>query len=114
MHGAIVTGVSRGLGEALAAELLRRGAIVVGVGRSASARHRNERYRHVSCDLAHPALVAAAVLPALRDLALDKPSAVKLVKHAAEAMSVGLLGRFALAESETVNAAKCDVEVGVV
>jgi len=101
MHGAIVTGVSRGLGEALAAELLRRGAIVVGVGRSASARHRNERYRHVSCDLAHPALVAAAVLPALRDLALDKPSAVTLINNAAVATPVGLMGRLDAAEIES-------------
>jgi benzil reductase ((S)-benzoin forming) len=101
MHGAIVTGVSRGLGEELAAELLRRGAIVVGVGRSASARHRIERYRHVACDLSHPAVVAAAVLPALRDLALDKPSAVTLINNAAVATPVGLIGQLDAAEIES-------------
>jgi len=101
MHAAIITGVSRGLGEALATELLARGSMVVGVGRTASARHRGERYRHVACDLAHPAVVAAAVLPALRDLALDKPSAVTLINNAAVASPVGLLGRLDAAEIES-------------
>ncbi|MEO8676599.1 MAG: SDR family NAD(P)-dependent oxidoreductase [Casimicrobiaceae bacterium] len=101
MHAAIITGVSRGLGEALATELLERGAMVVGVGRTASARHKGERYRHVACDLAHPAVVAAAVLPALRDLALDKPSAVTLINNAAVATPVGLVGRLDAAEIES-------------
>ena len=101
MRAAIVTGVSRGLGEALAAELLGRGAIVIGVGRAASALHQSERYRHVACDLAHPAVVAAAVLPALRDLALDKPSAVTLINNAAVVMPVGLIGRLDAAEIES-------------
>ena len=101
MRAAIVTGVSRGLGEALAAELLGRGAIVIGVGRAASALHQSERYRHVACDLAHPAVVAAAVLPALRDLALDKPSAVPLINNAAVVMPVGLIGRLDAAEIES-------------
>jgi NAD(P)-dependent dehydrogenase (short-subunit alcohol dehydrogenase family) len=100
MHAAIITGVSRGLGEALATELLERGSIVVGVGRTASARHKGERYRHVACDLAHPAVVAAAVLPALRDLALEKPSAVTLINNAAVPTPVGLIGRLDAAEIE--------------
>jgi benzil reductase ((S)-benzoin forming) len=120
MHGAIVTGVSRGLGEALATELLARGAIVVGVGRNASARHRSERFRHVACDLAHPAVVAAAVLPALRDLALDKPSAVTLINNAAVASPVGRVGGLddakieaALATDITAPFVLCNVFLGV-
>ena len=35
---AVVTGVSKGLGEAIAANLLTRGFDVIGIGRSASAR----------------------------------------------------------------------------
>ena len=101
MHAAIVTGVSRGLGEALVAELLERGCIVVGVGRTASARHRGERFRHVACELAHPAVVAASVLPALRDLAEDKPSRVTLINNAAVATPVGLIGRLDAAEMES-------------
>ena len=104
MHAAIITGVSRGLGEALATELLARGAMVVGVGRTASARHTGERFRHVACDLAHPAVVAAAVLPALRDLALEKPSAVTLINNAAVATPVGLVGRLDAAQIEAAAA----------
>jgi benzil reductase ((S)-benzoin forming) len=100
MHATIVTGVSRGLGEALVGELLARGCIVVGVGRTASARHRSERFRHVACDLAHPALLAAAVLPAMRDLAQDKPSRVTLINNAAVAAPVGLIGGLDAAEME--------------
>jgi benzil reductase ((S)-benzoin forming) len=100
MHAAIVTGVSRGLGEALAAALLERGCTVLGVGRHASARLKGKRYRHAACDLAHPALIAAAVLPALRDLAAERPPAVTLINNAAVAAPVGLIGRLDAAEIE--------------
>jgi benzil reductase ((S)-benzoin forming) len=100
MHAAIVTGVSRGLGEALASELLAHGATVVGIGRTASARHRGPKYRHVACDLARPALVAAAVLPTLREVAALKPSNVTLINNAAVATPVGLVGRLDAAEIE--------------
>lgn len=101
MHAAIVTGVSRGLGEALAAELLARGVTVVGIGRTASARHRGPRFRHVTCDLARPGLVAAAVLPALRELASVGPSAVTLINNAAVATPVGLVGKLDAAAIES-------------
>lgn len=100
MHAAIVTGVSRGLGEALAAALKERGCTVLGIGRHASARLKGARYRHAACDLSHPALIAAAVLPALRDLAAEKPSAVTLINNAAVAAPVGLIGRLDAAEIE--------------
>jgi benzil reductase ((S)-benzoin forming) len=100
MPAAVVTGVSRGLGEALATELLARGFTVVGIGRTASARHRGARFRHVACDLARPGLAAAAVLPAFRDLAAEKPSAVTLINNAAVAAPVGLVGRLDAAEVE--------------
>jgi len=101
MHAAIVTGVSRGLGEALAAALLARGCTVVGVGRTASAKLRGKRFHHVACDLAHPALIAAAVAPALRDLAAQKPTAATLINNAAVASPVGLVGRLDAAEIES-------------
>ena len=44
MHAAIVTGVSRGLGEALAAVMLARGFTVLGVGRAASPRLKSKRF----------------------------------------------------------------------
>jgi benzil reductase ((S)-benzoin forming) len=101
MHAAIVTGVSRGLGEALVSVLLERGATVVGVGRAASARHGGPRYRHVACDLSHPAVVAAAVAPALSELADAKPAGATLVNNAAVAAPTGLVGRLDAAEVES-------------
>jgi NAD(P)-dependent dehydrogenase (short-subunit alcohol dehydrogenase family) len=92
-HATIVTGVSRGLGEALAADLIGRGHTVVGIGRRSSERLAGERYRFVECDLAQPARIAAAVKPALVGLAAAKPEAVTLVNNAAVAWPVGRVGR---------------------
>jgi NAD(P)-dependent dehydrogenase (short-subunit alcohol dehydrogenase family) len=93
MHAVIVTGVSRGLGEALACALLARSAHVLGVGRRSSPKLAGERYRFVECDLAQPARIAAAVLPALRELAGLRLSAVTLINNAAVATPVGLAGQ---------------------
>ena len=98
MRAAIVTGVSRGLGEALAATMLARGFTVVGVGRAASPRLEGQLYRHASCDLAQPALIAAAVTPLLRELAASQPSAVTLINNAAVAAPTGLVGHLDAAE----------------
>ena len=91
MHAAIVTGVSRGLGEALAAALLARGFEVIGVGRTGSARHRSERFRFVACDLARPcADRRRGRCRRSRDLAARQPAAVTLINNAAVAWPVGL------------------------
>jgi benzil reductase ((S)-benzoin forming) len=99
MQAAIVTGVSRGLGEALAVTLLARGFEVVGVGRASNPALDSARYRFVECDLAHPARIAAAVLPALRALAASRPAAVTLVNNAAVAWPIGRVGRLDVAEA---------------
>jgi len=44
---AIVTGVSRGLGAALATELLERGFMVVGIGRTGNPALTGQNYRHL-------------------------------------------------------------------
>jgi benzil reductase ((S)-benzoin forming) len=92
MHAAIVTGVSRGLGEALAAALLVRSAHVLGVGRNSSPRLRGERYRFAVCDLAQPSAIASAVEPALHELAALPLSAVTLINCAAVATPLGATG----------------------
>ncbi|MEP7182132.1 MAG: SDR family NAD(P)-dependent oxidoreductase [Betaproteobacteria bacterium] len=97
---AIVTGVSRGLGEALAADLLRRGFDVVGLGRGSSPKLAGARFRFVESDLAHPARIAAALVPALRELAARRPASVTLINNAAVAGPVGLIGRLDAAEVE--------------
>jgi NAD(P)-dependent dehydrogenase (short-subunit alcohol dehydrogenase family) len=108
MQAAIVTGVSRGLGEALAAAMLARGFTVLGVGRTASAKLKGKHYHHAACDLAQPALIAASVTPALRTLAAHKPDAVTLINNAAVATPTGLLGHLDAADIEAallINAA---------
>ena len=108
MRAAIVTGVSRGLGEALAAMLLARGFAVLGVGRTASGKLKNKLYLYATCDLARPSLIAAAVTPSLRKLAAHKPEAVTLINNAAVPTPTGLVGRLDAAEIEnalTTNAA---------
>ncbi len=100
LSAAIVTGVSRGLGEALAAELLGRGFDVLGIGRLSSMKLRGARYRFAECDLSKPGLVAAAVAPALRDLAARTPASVTLLNNAAVAAPAGVLGDIDAADIE--------------
>lgn len=92
MRWTIVTGVSQGLGEALAAEVLARGAGVLGIGRRSSSRLGGDRYRFAACDLADIASWTAHVEPALRAVAAAKPDAVCLVNNAATIEHVGVLG----------------------
>jgi NAD(P)-dependent dehydrogenase (short-subunit alcohol dehydrogenase family) len=101
MHAAIVTGVSRGLGEALAMAMLARGFAVLGVGRTASAKLAGKHYHHAACDLAQPALMAASVTPALRALAARKPTSVTLINNAAVASPTGPVGHLDAAEIES-------------
>lgn len=88
----IITGVSQGLGEALAFELLARDARVLGVGRASSPRLGNERYRFVRCDLAQAAMLPAVLEPAFAAIASEHPSRVCLINNAATLEPVGVLG----------------------
>jgi benzil reductase ((S)-benzoin forming) len=91
-HAAIVTGVSKGLGAALAAALLGRGYAVIGIGRSSAPELTGDAYRFVECDLGVIERIDAAVEPALRALARSSPQSVCLVNNAAVASPVGALG----------------------
>jgi len=92
MLTAIVTGVSRGLGEALAAELLARDCRVLGVGRASSARLENDRYRFAQCDLGDPAAMSAVIAPAFEAIVGERPDGVCLINNAATVEPVGVLG----------------------
>ena len=107
MHAAIVTGVSRGLGEALAAAMLARGFTVLGVGRTASPRLTGKRFHLAACDLSQPALLAAAVTPPLRLIAADKPTTVTLVNNAAVATPTGLVGKLDAGEVASAFSDQC-------
>ena len=92
MKNAIVTGVSRGLGEALALALLARGLSVTGIGRHNSSRLSGERYRFVYCDLADAAKIDSTVAPAMQVIAEEQPEWVCLINNAATSEPVGVIG----------------------
>src|ERR1044071_4412396 len=100
MHVAIVTGVSRGLGEALAHVLLAKGFTVIGVGRSTSTTAGGARYRFVRCDLTQVDRITAIVEPVFDEAARWQPSAVTLINNAAVAWPVELIGRLDMKEAQ--------------
>ena len=100
MHGAIVTGVSKGLGEALARLLLARDFRVIGVGRNSSPRLAGGGYRFVACDLGDVAGIDAALEGPFAELAAAKPATVCLINNAASAEPVGVLGHLEAAAIE--------------
>lgn len=91
---AVVTGVSKGLGEALAATLLSRGFDVIGIGRSASARLTTGAFTRVAADLAD-----VAALPPIVDALFDELAArrqlasIAVINNAAVAGPAGIYGR---------------------
>src|SRR5665213_1962661 len=92
---AFVTGVSRGLGEALAARLLGAGWSVTGIGRSASARLAHPRFTWLAADLADVVASTRAVQAAMRAAALPAPARALLINNAAVAEPVARLGQLA-------------------
>lgn len=97
-NAAILTGVSRGLGAALASELLERGFTVIGIGRTSNPALSGEHYGFVRFDLADSAGIDAALAPALEGLRHRHPASVCLLNNAATVGAVGLLGRLAASE----------------
>jgi benzil reductase ((S)-benzoin forming) len=106
MDAAIVTGVSRGLGAALAATLLDRGFTVLGIGRSGNSALAGARYVFAPFDLADAARVDEVLTQPFRALADSAPESVCLLSNAATAGPVGTLGTLAatdVASSLAVN-----------
>jgi NAD(P)-dependent dehydrogenase (short-subunit alcohol dehydrogenase family) len=101
MHAVIVTGISRGLGAALAALLLERGFAVLGIGRTSPARLSGQHYRFERFDLAEAARVDDALEPAFAALAASRPDSVCLLNNAATVGPVGVLGKLRAAEVAT-------------
>ncbi|HEX7328425.1 MAG TPA: SDR family NAD(P)-dependent oxidoreductase [Casimicrobiaceae bacterium] len=98
---AIVTGVSTGLGEALAARLLARGYEVLGVGRRTSPRLAGAAFTFVAVDLAHPDTAGTALADAFATIAAERPGSVCLVNNAATIDGVGVLGTLTAATIAT-------------
>jgi benzil reductase ((S)-benzoin forming) len=97
-HAAVVTGVSRGLGAALAGELLERSFTVVGIGRTSNPALIGERYVFVRFDLVDIARIDAVLAPALEALKEREFASVCLLNNAATVDAVGTIGRLAASE----------------
>ena len=101
MDAAIVTGVSRGLGAALAVALLERGFSVLGIGRSGNPALTGARYVFARLDLADAGRVDEVLAQPFRALADSRPASVCLLNNAATAGPVGTLGTLAAADVAT-------------
>ena len=103
---AVVTGVSKGLGEALAANLLARGFDVVGVGRSASRRLDSPAFRLVDADLADVDSLPAKVDALFDALAAQRLATLAVINNAAIGGPAGTFGQLeadGIAESIAIN-----------
>jgi benzil reductase ((S)-benzoin forming) len=108
VRSAIVTGVSRGLGEALAHVLLERGYFVLGIGRANGPRLSGTNYRFAQIDLADASSIDARLTAPFAELAAQRPEYVCLINNAAIGTPVGVHGKLAsddIAESLAVNLA---------
>jgi len=98
MKTVIITGVSRGLGEALALALLKLDYQLIGLGRTSNqqfAGHGN--YRFIECDLSDPGIMdGIAIL--FSELAAVEYAQIVLINNAATASPVGVLGRLSYKE----------------
>jgi benzil reductase ((S)-benzoin forming) len=106
LKAAIVTGVSRGLGEALAHALLEQGYFVLGVGRAGSTRLSGPAFRFAPIDFARAADIDSVLEASFAEVAATRPEYVCLINNAASGTPVGVQGKLAagdIAESLSVN-----------
>lgn len=89
MRWAIVTGVSRGLGESVAKLFLEQGINVYGISRSVNgelsdhARENNTLYKHFSCDLSDTTAIEDTCEQISDQIFMEDPSTLYLVNNAA-------------------------------
>lgn len=103
---AVITGVSKGLGAALASALVARGFDVVGIGRSAAPELRGDAFRLVVADLADAGSLPSKLEPLFAGLAEERPEAIVVVNNAATAAPAATVGAILptqMAESFAVN-----------
>ena len=101
MHAVIVTGVSRGLGEALAAALLARGARSSASAARRASSSRARAFAWLPAISRIRQLIAAASRRRCARSPAAKPTAVTLINNAAVATPVGLIGRLDAAAIES-------------
>ncbi|WP_404451634.1 (S)-benzoin forming benzil reductase [Virgibacillus necropolis] len=89
MKYAIITGISRGLGESIAKYLLESGIHVIGISRTGSttlndhAESNNVTFTHFSCDLSNVAEIESKVNQIKNEVFTDKTTTIYLVNNAA-------------------------------
>lgn len=97
----LVTGTSRGIGEALAKCLLARGATVLGVSRTGSATLASSRYHDLAVDLAQIADLGKIVDRAIGIVREGNFDFLCLVNNASAVEPVGPIGNAAAADIDT-------------
>ncbi|WP_047982530.1 (S)-benzoin forming benzil reductase [Ornithinibacillus contaminans] len=89
MKIALITGVSKGLGESIAKAFLESGIKVLGISRNENKRLRkiadknNVSYQHYSCDLANMSGLEATIEQLKQDMDSHRPSLLYLINNAA-------------------------------
>ena len=90
---AVVTGVSKGLGEAIAANLISRDFEVVGIGRSAAPRLSSSAFRLVTADFADLEALPARMDQLFDELAARRLASIAVINNAAVAGPAGTIGQ---------------------
>ncbi|SES68690.1 benzil reductase ((S)-benzoin forming) [Oceanobacillus limi] len=89
MKTAIITGVSKGLGQAIAKLFLEAGIHVIGVSRNdnealhETAKENDRTYKHFSCDLGNVSEMEETIANINQALIKNEPSTIYLVNNAA-------------------------------
>ena len=97
---AVVTGVSKGLGESIAANLVSRGFDVVGIGRSCAARLAGGSFRLLSADLGEVKALPALIGGLFDELASRRLLSIAVINNAAVAGPAGTFGQLDAEEVE--------------
>lgn len=97
----LITGTSRGIGEALAKKLLEKGNTVLGVSRNRSDRLRSTKYHHLSFDLADT-LRISQIMEKVGEIADNKDfDFVCLVNNASATEPIGSIEKCPAIEIES-------------
>ncbi|UOR13269.1 (S)-benzoin forming benzil reductase [Halobacillus amylolyticus] len=97
MQYAIVTGDSRGLGEAIAEQFLTKSIHVVGVSRHSNrelAEKYGGSYTHVACDLSDPSQLEEGIEQVMKRVTRDDPHFIYLVNNAGVIEPIETVGNF--------------------
>src|SRR5688572_8473885 len=89
---AVVTGVSKGLGEALASALLARDYTVFGIGRSAAPSLVSSSFRLVVADLVQTSSLDGMLAPLFAEIAARPFASIVVINNAAVAGPAGTIG----------------------